>query len=123
MMEWTEESVTCFEVWKSGQPARPLTTRGLLQVLFYSQYAVGVYKCCSTVFAILDQDDLNYSFDTDFLDPSQLPPGTPRVAGHCGPGFSPAVLLQLGVVRGQAQEFPEFGDLSPNPSLSHFAIL
>ena len=64
------------EEWPAGQS---FNYNGSLASLFYSQYAVGVYKCGSTVFDIVDQDDLNYSFDTDFLNPANLPPGTPRV--------------------------------------------
>ena len=72
------------EEWPAGQS---FNYQGSLASLFKSQYAVGVYKCCSTVFAILDQDDLNYSFDTDFLIPSQLPPATPRVQDIVVLGF------------------------------------
>ena len=72
------------EEWPAGQT---FNYQGSLASLFYSQYAVGVYKCCSTVFDIVDQDDLNYSFDTDFLIPSQLPPGTPRVQDIVVMGF------------------------------------
>ena len=72
------------EEWPAGQS---FNYQGSLASLFKSQYAVGVYKCCSSVFDIVDQDDLNYSFDTDFLIPSQLPPGTPRVQDIVALGF------------------------------------
>ena len=58
--------------------------RGSLASPYTSQYGVGVYKCCATVFNPLNT---NYSFDTDFLDPSQLPPGTPRLQDIVAMGF------------------------------------
>jgi hypothetical protein len=44
-----------------------------------------VYKCCGVAF--YPAPALNYSFDTDFLDPAQLPPGTPRVQDIVVLGF------------------------------------
>jgi hypothetical protein len=35
----------------------------------------GTYKCCDAVY---NPPTRQYAFDTDFLVPSQLPPGTPR---------------------------------------------
>jgi hypothetical protein len=43
--------------------------------LYFSQYGVGVFKCCDMVYR---PPNRNYAFDTDFLDPSKMPPGTPR---------------------------------------------
>ena len=48
---------------------------GSLVSLYNSRYAVGVFKCCTIVYS---PPQRNYSFDTDFLDPSKMPPGTPR---------------------------------------------
>jgi type IV pilus assembly PilX-like protein len=48
--------------------------RGSLVSLYYAQYATGVYKCCTTVYS---PPTRNYSFDTLFLNPDNLPPGTP----------------------------------------------
>ena len=39
-----------------------------------SRQAVGVYKCCNTVYGAPVRD---FNFDTDFLDPAKLPPLTP----------------------------------------------
>ncbi len=58
--------------------------KGSLASLYTSQYGVGVYKCCNVVFF---PTTLNYSFDTDFLDPAKLPPGTPRVQDIVVLGF------------------------------------
>ncbi len=49
--------------------------RGSLVSLYYSQYAVGIYKCCETVYTPPTRD---YGFDSDFTFPDKLPPGTPR---------------------------------------------
>lgn len=48
--------------------------QGSLVSLFYSQYNTGIFKCCTTVYGAPDR---KYSFDTLFLDPANLPPGTP----------------------------------------------
>ena len=50
--------------------------RGSLVSLYYSQYATGTFKCCGLVYS---PPDRRYSFDTDFLIPSNLPPGTPML--------------------------------------------
>ena len=49
--------------------------RGSLVSLYYSEYANGIYKCCSTVYS---PPTRAYAFDTDFLELAKLPPGTPR---------------------------------------------
>jgi hypothetical protein len=47
---------------------------GSLISMYYSQYLTGVFKCCNTVYGAPTR---NYFFDTQFLNPTQLPPGTP----------------------------------------------
>ncbi|HEX4488275.1 MAG TPA: hypothetical protein VH088_18500 [Terriglobales bacterium] len=54
----------------------PLYYRGSMVSLYYSQYATGTFKCCSLVYT---PPQRNYSFDDDFLTPSNLPPGTPML--------------------------------------------
>jgi Tfp pilus assembly protein PilX len=49
--------------------------RGSIVSLYFYRQAVGPYKCCNTVYS---PPTRAYAFDTDFLVPSQLPPGTPR---------------------------------------------
>ncbi len=61
-----------------------LSYRGSLVSLYYSQYGVGTFKCCSSVYSLPSRD---YAFDTDFLDPALLPPGTPRVQDIVVMGF------------------------------------
>jgi len=43
--------------------------------MYYSQYATGIFKCCNSVYA--PPGTRNYFFDTQFLNPNNLPPGTP----------------------------------------------
>ena len=48
---------------------------GSLVSLYYSEYANGAFKCCSTVYSAPAR---NFSFDSNFLDLSKLPPGAPQ---------------------------------------------
>ena len=52
----------------------PLHYNGSLVSLYYSQYATGTFKCCNTVYGAPSR---RYAFDTLFLNPNNLPPGTP----------------------------------------------
>jgi len=47
---------------------------GSLISMYYSQYNTGVFKCCNSVYGAPTR---NYFFDTQFLNPANLPPGTP----------------------------------------------
>ncbi len=47
---------------------------GSLISMYYSQYATGNFKCCNSVYSAPTR---NYFFDTQFLNPANLPPGTP----------------------------------------------
>jgi Tfp pilus assembly protein PilX len=48
---------------------------GSIVSLYYNRQGIGTYKCCTIVYS---PPNRAYTFDTDFLIPSQLPPGTPR---------------------------------------------
>ena len=48
--------------------------RGSIVSLYHSRQAVGTFKYGPNVY---DYGDRNFTFDTDFLLPSLLPPGTP----------------------------------------------
>jgi len=76
----THNFVRYLEDW-GGQT---LSYRGSLVSLYYSQYGVGTYKCCTSVYSAPSRD---YAFDTDFLDPANLPPGTPRLQDIVALGF------------------------------------
>ena len=58
--------------------------RGSLVSLYYSEYAVGIYKCCQRVYS---PPTRAYAFDTDFLELDKLPPGTPRFRDVVNLGF------------------------------------
>jgi Tfp pilus assembly protein PilX len=51
-----------------------LNYEGSLVSLYSSQYATGVFKCCTTVYS---PPTRAYQFDQLFLQPQNLPPGTP----------------------------------------------
>jgi hypothetical protein len=59
------------ENW-SGQTIR---YRGSLVSLFYNRQAVGVFKCCN--YDVYRPGTRDWTFDTNFLLPPGLPPGTP----------------------------------------------
>lgn len=62
--------------------------RGSIATFFYSRQAVGVYKCCTTVYGAPVR---NFAFDTDFLDPALLPPLTPMFRDTNSLGFAQEV--------------------------------
>ena len=61
------------EDWGGGPS---LYYRGSLVSLYYSQYATGTFKCCNLVYS---PPNRYYYFDSAFLDPTKLPPGTPML--------------------------------------------
>jgi hypothetical protein len=62
-----------------------LNYRGSIVSMFYNRQAVGVYKCCTTVYS---PPTRGYNFDTEFLDPSKLPPRTPMFRAINTTGFT-----------------------------------
>src|SRR5579884_1254862 len=57
---------------------------GSMVSLYYNQYATGSFKCCGTVYS---PPTRNYQFDTDFQDPTKMPPGTPMFEDLVNVGF------------------------------------
>ena len=47
---------------------------GSLVSMYYSEYNTGTFKCCTTVY---NAPTRQFYFDTLFLNPANLPPGTP----------------------------------------------
>ena len=47
---------------------------GSLVSMYYSEYNTGVFKCCTVVYSAPTRQ---FYFDTLFLNPANLPPGTP----------------------------------------------
>jgi hypothetical protein len=61
------------EDWNN--PNAVVRYRGSMVSFFISRQAIGSFKCCDSDAYI--RGDRDWSFDTDFLLPSKLPPGTP----------------------------------------------
>lgn len=62
-----------------------LNYRGSLASFYYARQAIGIYKCCTTVYGAPTRA---YSFDVDFLNPALLPPLTPVFRDLNTLGFS-----------------------------------
>jgi hypothetical protein len=59
--------------------------RGSIATFYYNRQGVGTYKCCNVVYGAPARQ---YQFDTDFLDPTKLPPLTPVFRDLNTLGFS-----------------------------------
>jgi hypothetical protein len=68
---------------------RTLNFRGAVISLYYNRQAVGTYKCCTNVYS---PPGRGYNFDTDFLDPTLLPPRTPMFRDVNITGFTRLIL-------------------------------
>jgi hypothetical protein len=73
------------EAW-GGQT---LWYKGSIVALFYSHQGVGTFKCCTTVYG---PPTRGYSFQTEFLTPSLLPPRTPMFRDINTLGFTQLIL-------------------------------
>ena len=73
------------ETW-GGQT---LHYQGSLISLFVNHQAVGVFKCCATVYSPPTRD---YNFDQEFLQPQFLPPRTPLFRAINTTGFTQLLL-------------------------------
>ncbi len=80
----TDGGVHNFLRYLENWGGQTLNYEGSMVSLFYSQYATGVFKCCGTVYS---PPTRAYAFDTDFLDMSKLPPGTPKFRDVVNVGF------------------------------------
>ena len=80
----TDGGVHNFLRYLENWGGQALNYKGSMVSLFYSQYATGVFKCCGTVYS---PPTRAYAFDTDFLDLSKLPPGTPKFRDVVNVGF------------------------------------
>jgi hypothetical protein len=63
--------------------------RGSIVSMYYNRQAIGVYKCCTTVYGAPTR---GYNFDTEFLTPSLLPPRTPLFRDVNTTGFTQLLL-------------------------------
>jgi len=57
-----------------GANSAQVNYAGSMISMYYSQYATGNFKCCTSVYGAPQR---NYFFDTLFTNPTNLPPGTP----------------------------------------------
>ena len=71
----TEAELVGSEVERLEAGGSTVHYRGSIATFFYSRQAVGVYKCCNTVYGAPGARE--FKFDTDFLNPAKLPPLTP----------------------------------------------
>ena len=62
------------EDWRETATGVSVNYRGSIVSLYFSRQAVGSFKYTTNVY---DYADRNFAFDTDFLLPALLPPGTP----------------------------------------------
>lgn len=62
---------------------------GSIASMYYNHQAVGLYKCCNTVYS---PPKRGYQFDTNFLTPSLLPPLTPMLRTINTIGFTQMML-------------------------------
>ena len=67
----TADCTTSCVIWRTGHT---LYYNGSLVSMYYSEYDTGAFKCCTTVYS---PPTRSYAFDTLFLNPANLPPGTP----------------------------------------------
>ena len=80
----TDGGVHNFLRYLENWGGQTLNYRGSMASLYYSQYGTGVFKCCGTVYS---PPNRNYAFDTDFLQLSKMPPGTPKFRDVVNVGF------------------------------------
>ncbi|HXC42199.1 MAG TPA: hypothetical protein VNY51_01610 [Candidatus Dormibacteraeota bacterium] len=66
-----------------------LNYRGSIISMYYNRQAIGLYKCCTTVYS---PPTRGYNFDTEFLTPSLLPPRTPLFRDVNTTGFTQLLL-------------------------------
>jgi Tfp pilus assembly protein PilX len=67
-----------------GANSAAVNYAGSMISIYYSQYATGAFKCCTSVYAAPKR---NYFFDTQFENPANLPPGTPEFQDVVSLGF------------------------------------
>jgi hypothetical protein len=81
----TDGGVHNFLRYLEGGDNTTVNYTGSIATFYYNRQAVGTYKCCNTVYGAPTRA---YAFDSDFLDPSKLPPNTPVFRDMNAVGFS-----------------------------------
>lgn len=81
----TDGAVHNFMRFLEGWTGQSIYYKGSLVSLYYAQYGNGIFKCCNAVYTAPNRV---FSFDADFLNASQLPPGTPGFVDVENVGYS-----------------------------------
>ncbi len=81
----TDGGMHNFMRFLEGWTGQTVYYKGSLVSLYYAQYGNGIFKCCNAVYTAPNRA---FSFDTDFLNASQLPPGTPSFVDVENIGYS-----------------------------------
>ena len=85
----TDGGVHNFLRYLENWGGQTLYYEGSIAGMYYNHQAVGVYKCCNTVYS---PPTRGYQFDTNFLTPSLLPPLTPMLRTVNTVGFTQMML-------------------------------
>jgi PilX N-terminal len=85
----TDGGVHNFLRYLENWGGQTLYYEGSIAGMYYNHQAVGVYKCCNTVYS---PPTRGYQFDTNFLTPSLLPPLTPMLRTINTVGFTQMML-------------------------------
>ncbi|MEW6323546.1 MAG: hypothetical protein AB1635_20945 [Acidobacteriota bacterium] len=81
----TDGGIHNFLRYLESWSGRTLNYRGAMASFYFNRQAVGTYKCCQNVYS---PPTRGYAFDTDFLDPTLLPPKTPMFRDVNTTGFT-----------------------------------
>jgi hypothetical protein len=87
----TDGGVHNFLRYVENWGGRTLHYEGSLISMFVNHQAIGIFKCCSTVYSPPARD---YNFDVEFLQPQLLPPRTPLFRDVNTTGFTQLLLPQ-----------------------------
>jgi hypothetical protein len=74
-----------------GANSATVNYAGSMISMYYSQYATGNFKCCTSVYGAPQR---NYFFDTLFENPNNLPPGTPSFQDVVSLGYHQSFIPQ-----------------------------
>ena len=85
----TDGGVHNFLRYLENWGGQTLFYRGSVVSFYYNRQATGIYKCCNTVYS---PPTRGYNFDTDFLNPTLLPPRTPMFRDVNTVGFNQMIL-------------------------------
>jgi hypothetical protein len=85
----TDGGVHNFLRYLENWGGQTLNYRGSIVSFYFNRQAVGVYKCCTTVYS---PPTRGYTFDVDFLQPLLLPPKTPMFRDVDITGFSQLIM-------------------------------